>query len=59
MQGIFFLPVHSCTDPDSFVRGGSTLTKLMREGESKYHTKLATIVPPAKRHLNGVSLACR
>ena len=26
---------------------------------SKYHYKLAIIDPPAKRHLNGVSLACR
>ena len=26
---------------------------------SKYHSKSAIIGPPAKRHLNGVSLACR
>ena len=26
---------------------------------SKYHNMRANIVPPAKRHLNGVSLACR
>ena len=30
-----------------------------REGVSKYHYKRAIIGPPAKRHLNGVSLACR
>ena len=30
----------------------------MEEG-SKYHYKRAIIDPPAKRHLNGVSLACR
>ena len=29
------------------------------EGGSKYHYKRAIIGPPAKRHLNGVSLACR
>ena len=29
------------------------------EGGSKYHYKRAIIAPPAKRHLNGVSLACR
>ena len=33
--------------------------KLMRGGGSKYHFKRAIIGPPAKRHLNGVSLACR
>ena len=32
----------------------------MRGGEgSKYHYKRAINGPPAKRHLNGVSLACR
>ena len=30
-----------------------------REGGSKYHYKRAIIGLPAKRHLNGVSLACR
>ena len=29
------------------------------EGGSKYHYKWVIISPPAKRHLNGVSLACR
>ena len=28
------------------------------EGGSKYHYKGAIIDPPAKRHLNGVSLVC-
>ena len=29
------------------------------EGGSKYHYERAIIAPPAKRHLNGVSLACQ
>ena len=33
--------------------------RLWEEGGSKYHYKRAIIGPPAKRHLNGVSLACR
>ena len=42
----------SCTDPERFVRGGPTLTKvfeLMRG--SKYHYQRAIIGPPAKSHL--------
>ena len=35
-------------DPESFARGGPTLTG------SKYHNMRANIGPPAKRHLNGV-----
>ena len=53
----------SCADPESFVRGGPTLKTFFR-GErgsklNKYHYKRAIIDPRAKRHLNGVSLACR
>ena len=48
----------ACADPESFVRGGPTLTTfiLVDEGEkgSKYHYKRAIIGSPAKRHLNGV-----
>ena len=52
----------TCVDPESFVREGPTLTfffSLMGEELSKYHYKRALFGPPAKRHLNGVSLACR
>ena len=51
-----------------FVRGWPTLRKiflLVDEGGGgggriqKYHYKRAIIGPPAKRHLNGVSLACQ
>ena len=53
----------TCADPESIVRGGPTLTKfffsIMGEELSKYHFKRAIFGPPAKRHLNGVSLACR
>ena len=52
----------TCTNPESFVRGGLTLTRVFLEGmddPSKCHYKPAIIGPPAKRHLNGVSLACR
>ena len=50
-----------------FVRGGPNLTLFVnfyflidvgREG-SQYLYKQAIIDPPAKRHLNGVTLACR
>ena len=54
----------TCTGPEGFVRGGQTLTIFIfldDEGdiESKYHYKWAVIGMPAKRHLNGASLACR
>ena len=32
---------------------------MMGEELSRYHYKRALFGPPAKRHLNGVSLACR
>ena len=57
--------VHACADPESFARGGRTLTGVFfffswwGEEGSKYHHKRAIIGPPPKRHLNGVSLACR
>ena len=59
---ILISPSAPCADPGNFVRGGPTLThflSLMRGGRSKYHYKRAIIGPPAKRHLNDVSLACR
>ena len=52
-----------------FVRGGPTLItfifsfsfffSLMRGEDPKYHYWRANTGPPAKRHLNGVLLACR
>ena len=42
----------SCTDPERFVRGGPTLTKVFESMRgSKYHYQRAIIGPPAKRHL--------
>ena len=54
----------TCADPDSFVRGGPTLTTffyLVDEGRKDLNTTLnvQSLDPPAKRHLNGVLLACR
>ena len=52
----------TCTDPESFVRGGPPLTWFLvwwGEEWSKYHYLRAIIGPPAKCHLNGTSLACR
>ena len=46
-------------NPESFVRGGPVLFCLWEVGWSKYHYKRVIIGPPAIRHLNGVSLACR
>ena len=49
-------------DPEFFFRWGPTLTKLIvlfLKGGSKYYYKGKIIDPPAKRHLNGVSLACQ
>ena len=42
-----------CADPESFVRGGPTLTIFLdgRDNPSKYHYKRTIIGPPAKRHL--------
>ena len=55
-------PSRSCADPENFVRGGQTLTTFLFSwwgvGGSKYHYKRAIIGLPAKRHLNGASLAC-
>ena len=59
--------MHTCADPESFVGGGPLLTTFFfsfvflegREDPSQYHYKRAIIDPPAKRHLNGVSMACR
>ena len=46
-----------------FCQGGSkadnVFFSLMGEELSKYHYKRALFGLPAKRHLNGVSLACR
>ena len=51
-----------CADPESFVRGGPTLTTFFFEGKedpNKYYYKRAIIDPPSKHHLNGVSLTGR
>ena len=45
-----------CADPESYVRGGPTLTTLVLSDE---RINGAIIGPAAKRHLNGVLLACR
>ena len=59
----------SCAYPESFVRGGPTMTtffsvvdvggRLRGEEPNTTTCKRAIIGPLAKRHLNGVSLACR
>ena len=57
----------SCADPENFVRGSPTLTAfflsffLVDKGKEDLNTTIrrAIIGPPAKRYLNGVSLACR
>ena len=53
----------SCADPESFDRGvhfwQCFFFSCWGERRSKYHYKRAIIGPPAKRHLNGASLACR
>ena len=51
--------VKPCADPESYARGGPTLTTffLLGEGGSKYHYKRTIIGQPVKRHLNGVSQA--
>ena len=50
------------TNPESLSGGGSNCDRFFfswwDEGGSKYHYKWAIIGPPAKRHLNGVSLVC-
>ena len=57
---------YTCADPESFVRGGPNLITFFcfffswwGDRGSKYRYKWAIIGPPAKRHLNGVSLAGR
>ena len=51
----------ACADPESFVRGGPILTTLffLGEGGFKYHYKQTIVGPPAKRHINSVSLTGR
>ena len=55
--------VQLCADPESYVRGGPTLTLtffLVDEGWEDQNTTIGgPMIPPAKRHLNGVSLAGR
>ena len=60
------LLANTCADQEKFVRGGPTATFLFiiflvdeGEGGDKYHHERAIIGPPAKRHLNGASFACR
>ena len=61
----------TCADQEHFVRGAVQLRLflfllflVLKVGvggggkESKYHYKQAVISPPAKRHLNGILLAC-
>ena len=54
---------NTCADPECFVRGGPALSmfffSLMGKDLSKYHYEWAIFGPPAKRHLNGISQACR
>ena len=49
----------TCADTESFGRGSPILTFFRRWEDPNTHLKRAIIVPPAKRHLNGVSLAGR
>ena len=55
--------VQPCADPESYARGGPTLTTffwlLLGEGGSKYHYKRTIIGQPVKLYLNGVSLVGR
>ena len=53
---IYCLP---CADPESFDRGGPTFFYLffIRGKRIQIALKAGPIGPPAKRHLNGVSLA--
>ena len=48
----------SCADPESFVRGGPTLTRILegRDDPSKYHYKQAIMGPLFKWHLAGVPM---
>ena len=52
----------TCTDSESFFQRGSKFDICFSwwgEEGSKYHSKRTMIRPPAKHHLNDVSLACR
>ena len=52
----------ACADPESFARGGPTLNfffKLMGGERIQIPQYTGQHRPPAKRRLNGVSLACR
>ena len=52
----------TCVDPEGFVSGGATLTTFLGVDERiqiLLNYKRAIADPPAKRHLNGGSLACR
>ena len=51
-----------CPDPENFARGGPTVQRFFLKGGGGDQIPLykrAIIGPPVKRHLNGVSLACR
>ena len=56
---------YPCADPESYVREGPTLTTLfilVDEGREDQNTTIimrAIVGLPAKRHLNGISLAGR
>ena len=56
--------IESCAGPESFVRGGPTLTTFFLlvdearvDPNSMFHYTRVINDPPAKRHLNGVLLA--
>ena len=55
---VMFLFVFVCFVFVVFLGGGGA-GRGGRDDPSKYHYKRAIIGPPAKRHLNGFSLACR
>ena len=57
---------NACVHPESFATGGPTLTRFCfvlffdkGRKDPKYHYKRAIVGLPAKRHLNGNSLAWR
>ena len=53
------MELHHARTQKVFLRGSPTLRRFFFRlmSGSKYHLNLAIIGPPAKRHLNGVSLA--